>query len=155
MKSSRRGFLTMLAAAVGAATLDPEKLLWVPGRKLISIPKPVVVPPPAIFALPEWGRIDVIREAFTVAGVTWPGQEPSAHDVAFGSRELDWVLVAWAPPNRCSTADSRQFRRAVTYNLAVELARFYRSPLHPLTMQVANTTKDAWFDAERTAGRGL
>jgi hypothetical protein len=31
---NRRGFLAMLAGAV----LDPERLLWVPGKKLISIP---------------------------------------------------------------------------------------------------------------------
>ncbi len=34
---NRRGFLAAIAAAV---TLDPEKLLWVPGKKLISIPAP-------------------------------------------------------------------------------------------------------------------
>jgi hypothetical protein len=32
---SRRGFL----AALAGAALDPERLLWVPGRKLISIPE--------------------------------------------------------------------------------------------------------------------
>ncbi len=31
----RRGFL---GALLGAAVLDPEKLLWVPGKKMISIP---------------------------------------------------------------------------------------------------------------------
>lgn len=31
----RRGFLSAL---IGAAVLDPERLLWVPGRKLISVP---------------------------------------------------------------------------------------------------------------------
>lgn len=31
---NRRGFLGLLAGAV----LDPERLLWVPGKKLISIP---------------------------------------------------------------------------------------------------------------------
>ncbi len=36
----RRGFLSLLAAAV----LDPERLLWIPGRKLISIPA-ISVPP--------------------------------------------------------------------------------------------------------------
>lgn len=36
---SRRGFLGFLGAAVASATLDPERLLWVPGEKLISIPK--------------------------------------------------------------------------------------------------------------------
>ena len=33
----RRAFLSSLIAA---AVLDPERLLWVPGKKLISIPKP-------------------------------------------------------------------------------------------------------------------
>lgn len=36
---NRRSFLTSLAAAL---TLDPERALWVPGQKLISIPKPKV-----------------------------------------------------------------------------------------------------------------
>lgn len=34
---TRRAFLSALAAAF---VLDPEKLLWQPGAKLISIPKP-------------------------------------------------------------------------------------------------------------------
>ena len=34
--NSRRGFLSALA---GAMVLDPEKLLWRPGAKTISIPK--------------------------------------------------------------------------------------------------------------------
>lgn len=37
---NRRGFLGMLGAASAAAVLDPERLLWTPGRKLISIPNP-------------------------------------------------------------------------------------------------------------------
>lgn len=36
MKLSRRHLFALLAGAV----LDPEKLLWEPGKKLISIPKP-------------------------------------------------------------------------------------------------------------------
>ena len=43
---NRRSFL----AAALAATLDPEKLLWVPGRKLISIPKRQ----PGIFTYSGW-----------------------------------------------------------------------------------------------------
>jgi hypothetical protein len=35
----RRGFLSALIAAGTAATIDPDKLLWEPGRKLISIPR--------------------------------------------------------------------------------------------------------------------
>lgn len=36
---NRRGFLGLLGAAVTGAVLDPEKLLWRPGAKVISIPK--------------------------------------------------------------------------------------------------------------------
>ena len=36
MNLARRGFLGLLAGAV----LDPERLLWTPGKKLISIPAP-------------------------------------------------------------------------------------------------------------------
>jgi len=35
---NRRGFFGLLGGAVAALTLDPEKALWVPGKKLISIP---------------------------------------------------------------------------------------------------------------------
>lgn len=41
----RRSFLASLAAAVtGSLALDPEKLLWLPGKKLISIPKTASIP---------------------------------------------------------------------------------------------------------------
>jgi hypothetical protein len=35
---NRRGFLGALAGMAASLTLDPEKLLCVPGKKLISIP---------------------------------------------------------------------------------------------------------------------
>lgn len=36
--TSRRGFLGFLGAAVAGAMLDPERLLWVPGAKVYSLP---------------------------------------------------------------------------------------------------------------------
>jgi hypothetical protein len=39
---NRRGFLLSMLAS---ATLDPERLLWRPGEKLISIPKPAIASP--------------------------------------------------------------------------------------------------------------
>lgn len=40
----RRNFFRALLVAAGAApTLDPDRLLWVPGKKLISIPPPPIV----------------------------------------------------------------------------------------------------------------
>jgi len=38
---NRRGFLGLVSAIAAGAMLDPERLLWVPGRKLISIPRPI------------------------------------------------------------------------------------------------------------------
>lgn len=38
LSMTRRSFFGLLAAAF---TLDPKRLLWTPGRKFISIPKPV------------------------------------------------------------------------------------------------------------------
>lgn len=38
----RRGFLAALASATGAFALDPERALWVPGAKTISVPTPRV-----------------------------------------------------------------------------------------------------------------
>ena len=35
---NRRAFISSLIGTAGAFALDPERLLWVPGRKLISIP---------------------------------------------------------------------------------------------------------------------
>ncbi len=37
---NRRSFLSAAFASVAALAFDPEKLLWVPGKKLISIPAP-------------------------------------------------------------------------------------------------------------------
>lgn len=47
MTINRRAlFKTLLGGIAAAATLDPEKLLWVPGQKMISIPAPT---PPLAF----------------------------------------------------------------------------------------------------------
>jgi hypothetical protein len=37
---NRRNFLSTLVAAAAGMTLDPERLLWVPGQKTIFIPSP-------------------------------------------------------------------------------------------------------------------
>jgi hypothetical protein len=40
---NRRGFLASLTGLLATASLDPERLLWVPGAKTIFIP-PVMAP---------------------------------------------------------------------------------------------------------------
>ena len=64
---NRRFFLGSLLAT---ATLDPERLLWVPGKKLISIPKP------RLAALPgPWFRTYVCQGVIILQGsfdgTTW------------------------------------------------------------------------------------
>ncbi len=39
---NRRGFLSLFGIGPATAVIDPERLIWVPGRKLISIPRPLV-----------------------------------------------------------------------------------------------------------------
>lgn len=39
---NRRGFLQAIGAALAGAVIDPERALWIPCRKLISIPKPTI-----------------------------------------------------------------------------------------------------------------
>jgi hypothetical protein len=56
---NRRSFFSSLAGAAAALSLDPDRALWVPGRKLISIPKPAPVSSDAIYRLVE----SRIREA--------------------------------------------------------------------------------------------
>ncbi len=36
--NSRRGFLGGLAALIAGSAIDPERLLWVPGKKTIFVP---------------------------------------------------------------------------------------------------------------------
>jgi hypothetical protein len=38
---NRRGFFGLLGAVAAAAAFDPERALWVPGAKTISIPAPL------------------------------------------------------------------------------------------------------------------
>lgn len=63
----------MLAAGLAAA-VDPEKSLWVPGRKLISIPKPVSLPTP-------WLLLEEFHQRYS---------EPTAVHIA---NEIDRLLM--------------------------------------------------------------
>ena len=73
--NTRRNFIAALLGA-GACALDPERLLWRPGAKLISIPTPsVVLPVRFLFwldGLKGWKEIEGIP-AFNSARVgCWP-----------------------------------------------------------------------------------
>jgi len=65
MMSTRRGFLGALAAAIAGSkvvemVLDPERLLWRPGAKLISIPAPLTVAANHLLAA-DWISAETLR----------------------------------------------------------------------------------------------
>lgn len=109
---NRRGFLGLLAGAVTAGSLfDPEKLLWTPGKKLISIPKPTPIPASARA---------IIDVAHRYLGV-WPISEA---EVALGYARLNAMLDSW------STEPFELVHpgavTAVTYGLAANLVMYQR-----------------------------
>ncbi len=62
---TRRGFFAALISAVAGATLDPERLLWVPGRKTIFIP-----PSRNVFVSPDWiarEMLAILQKQFMLA----------------------------------------------------------------------------------------
>lgn len=76
MVTSRRGFLGAIAAALA---LDPERLLWRPGAKLFSIPKP---PPDGLWLCANLGypyeRNDAIAAAHALM-IQWRQREAAAN----------------------------------------------------------------------------
>lgn len=73
---NRRAFFAALAGAGSAFALDPDRALWVPGRKLISIP----------------------RDPLTVTVACFQGSWFSAGDlVRFGSDPQNYIVTAVAP----------------------------------------------------------
>lgn len=96
--TSRRGFLGLLATVAAGATLDPERLLWVPGAKLISIPK-------------TRSMADILREIEqeTAAGMGISIEAFLRRKAAFGvsdeqwmakkSHVVSWQVASYLPPN--------------------------------------------------------
>jgi hypothetical protein len=76
---NRRLFLGSLLAS---AILDPDKLLWRPGAKLISIPKPL--------ATRGWGTPGRIRpgDSFFMGGKLWVVVEPQPAQMVFEGEDL-------------------------------------------------------------------
>ena len=63
---NRRAFLSMVAAGMAGSVLDPERLLWVPGKKTIFLPS-IQQPVGMTFTLSN-ARL-VVGDEFTIGGV--------------------------------------------------------------------------------------
>lgn len=101
---NRRAFFGVLAAGLVAAA-DPERLLWVPGRKLISIPKP---PPssgidyslgPPLTIVEFWYKRDGVVYRREVGGIALPTPWSEIPFVGrghtFARMETDISVLPW------------------------------------------------------------
>lgn len=105
---NRRAFLASLASVAGALTLDPEKLLWVPGRKLISIP---ATPPVSGFTTVTGLPMLAVGDVVEING--WPNKfvvirASEGHTTMLGAQLrplLPKVDFFWQPLNPSRNAD--------------------------------------------------
>jgi hypothetical protein len=98
----RRGFLAMLAGAA----LDPERLLWVPGRKLISIPTPR-----------EYGHPEFYCDYIVGVQLTWSHDPQTGKTEVISSRPVpiseyraSIASGLWSPPVKFSPGIRRPAR---------------------------------------------
>lgn len=91
---NRRRFLEMLVGgafgAAATATLDVDRLLWMPGVRTFFLPTE-----PELFVTPEW----VVREALRVLQqhLTFANSISRSYDTEFGSRVGQTVMVRIPP----------------------------------------------------------
>lgn len=96
MNINRRSFLT---AAVAALVLDPERLLWVPGKKVYSIPKPE--PKTFILALHPITKVDWLSIDGHVIPVenfffSFPDRDPTLVEITRVTIDPDFEYVVRA-----------------------------------------------------------
>lgn len=132
---NRRGFFGALAAAIAGSTLDPEKLLWVPGRKLISIPKPIPAP---ILAHPT--ALDIVNQALQLNGMP-PTTCVSKHEVDHAFATLNGMLDGWNREGSLVLHMSPRYLTGIAYNLAVQLAPAYGVLPDAMVFQAAADSK--------------
>lgn len=104
---NRRGFLSLFGIGAAAVALDPERLLWVPGRKLISIPAPDPARLRFRLALAQVHAMEAIQaaawEAAFTAGRGWGINGFSARVANLGTVPL----ITVTGPNRIIRAGER------------------------------------------------
>jgi hypothetical protein len=119
---NRRGFLGALLAG---ATLDPERLLWRPGAKLISIPSP----PRAIWFEAE----PICARAFRLLGLLRVDETPRPEDMRYALATLARLVHVEHRHGRSMTTDP-----FVAFRLADRLAPFAYCSWRRLEVRIAS-----------------
>ena len=76
---NRRLFLSSLAALASTAVLDPERLIWIPGNKAISIPSP--------------SGLFFNVDAFSVSEIGLSMKVVRSFDLEFSEKEFSWAPI--------------------------------------------------------------
>jgi hypothetical protein len=66
---NRRGFLQRAALAVAALAMDPEQLLWTPGKKTFFIPETLFVREPMLCEITIRATVSEYTEFITVSSL--------------------------------------------------------------------------------------
>lgn len=98
---NRRGFLSSLIAGGLSAAIDPDRLLWEPGKKLISIPKASDHPADEFVA--AWVRYTKERERILNAIQDVIRAQPY-HQLYITTNRSSSQLAAWPDEARRSAA---------------------------------------------------
>lgn len=99
---------------------------------------------------------DVVRDALQLLGVITEIDTPSAEQGTHGLRALNDMMAHWLEdgldveysPSDSLTAEvdvDTSALRAIKANLAVDLAAYYRTPVTPEIVQMAQSSYDALF----------
>lgn len=100
---NRRGFLAAVSGAAAAFALDPERALWVPGRKKIFIPKPRVLPIVSVSQLSiemapgVWKAIGSLKELRSESRQHWGAARDGYVSLLGRQQEFRIEHPAWEP----------------------------------------------------------
>jgi hypothetical protein len=110
---NRRGFLGLVGGAVATSVLDPERALWMPGAKLISIPRALFVGPQYRSGLITLEYLSRIRREMLRRNVGVLRFHQRAYSIVFDEQD--------ALPNIGDTVNVRLLKR---FDVALGYGRF-------------------------------
>lgn len=153
MGMNRRGFLGRLAAAAAAAVaatdtemLDPEKLLWTPGKKTIFLPSTTILKAEDV-------AVAEIRDKFKAKSLIEPGQRilhPSEFEPRVASRDRDYYGARYTLTTRSPDGGLLQQKFDTNWKKVGEVTHRGRGGFEPLARN-ASAVEVAAFNRNANA----
>jgi hypothetical protein len=99
---NRRAFFTAITGTIAGLAFDPERALWVPGKKLISIPSaPIKIA--AIFTVGDLITIGDWPEKYIVTGVTESTVDLKMTPEFLAKGRMQYGVGSFSNDGRCGT----------------------------------------------------